>query len=171
MEIQECLGSGHKIFSTTAPLSPPLVEDEFVLTWNIHFVLEANVSAVNYSGDVIALNYKYADEKLSNNVSSNIPAGQEFIRRTLDVGDGRTPLLWDHDYDETPLCRQVPLRGELEMETYGRQYFLDMDEYVQSGGTIWSLPYLSFIDGLGAFRSMYRTIIGINHLLCCLTLQ
>lgn len=144
LEIQECLGSGHHIFSTTASLDPPLVENEFVFTWNIHFVLEANVSTVNYSGDVIVLDYKYGDEKLSS--MSTIPLGKEFIRRTLDVGHG-DPLPLDHDFDETPLCRQAPLRGELEMEAYGRQFFLDLDEYVRSGGTIWSIPYLSFIDG------------------------
>lgn len=124
-----------------------MVENEFVLTWNIHFILEANVFAVDYSGDIITLDYKYADEKLATLGSSTIPEGREFIRRTLNIGDGRTPLPWDHDYDETPLCRQAPLRGELEMETYGRQYFLDLDAYVQSGGTVWSIPYLSFIDG------------------------
>lgn len=147
LEVQECLGSGHSILSTAA-LNPPLVENEFVLTWNIHFILEANVFAVNYSGDIIALDYRYADDKLSDTSNnSQIKEGQEFIRRTLDIGDGRNPLPLNHDYDETPLCRQAPLRGKLEMEAYGRQYFLDMDEYVRNGGTIWSIPYLSFIDG------------------------
>lgn len=147
-----------------------------MFTWNIHFVRAVNVFTVNYSGNVIALDYKYADSKLSD-TSSNIPPGAEFIRRTLNVGNEFTSLsqdatlAYDHDFEEMPLCKQSPLRGELEMEAYGRQYFLNLNAYVQGGGTVWSLPYLSFIDGFGAFWSMYRTIIGIYHPLCCLTAQ
>lgn len=171
LEIQQCLWSDHSIFDNVT-LDPQLEPNEIVMTWVIHFVIEANVFAINK--DSVTYDYRYADDKLANPTAST-PKGA-FIRRTLNIEGALTPgaerLPVDHDFEETPLCRQAPLRGELEIQTHSRQYFVDLDNYARTGiGQVWSLPYFSFIDGFGAYLSLYRTIVGIYHLLCCLTLQ
>lgn len=161
LEIQECISHDNNVFDATT-LDPPLNENEIILTWIIHFVVETNVFA--YDDYTMTLDYKYADEKLAHSTDT-IREGH-FIRRTLNVGDLSIRLAPDHDFEETPLCKQAPLRGELEIETYGRQYFLDMDEYVRNGGTIWSIPYLSFIDGkyLISCPQRIRIILVLTHI-------
>lgn len=59
-----------------------------------------------------------------------------------------------------PLCQSIPLRGELEIATYGRQYLIE-----SFGSSAISLPMLCFIDGFGLYRNMYRTLLGI-YLIC-----
>jgi hypothetical protein len=58
-----------------------------------------------------------------------------------------------------------PLRGELEIATYGREYLV---ETLFNKRCI-SLPYQLFIDGFGLYRNMYRSLMGIYLIPACLS--
>ena len=72
-----------------------------------------------------------------------------FIRRVLDLSDGCINV--------RPLRQTNPLRGELEIEVYGRdklkETFFHPDQVI-------SVPYQLFIDGFGLYRNMYRSLVG-----------
>ena len=62
-----------------------------------------------------------------------------------------------------PLAWSVPHRGELELKTYGRDYFrdyLNAEKY-----NCISLPYLLFLDGFGLYRNSYRSLMGVYMML------
>ncbi|XDG03304.1 hypothetical protein ABKA04_002919 [Annulohypoxylon sp. FPYF3050] len=50
-----------------------------------------------------------------------------------------------------------PLRGELELETYGREYLTQNF----AGKQMLSLPFQIFIDAFGLYRNMYRSLTGM----------
>ncbi|KAI2639358.1 hypothetical protein GGS21DRAFT_488295 [Xylaria nigripes] len=51
-----------------------------------------------------------------------------------------------------------PHRAELELKTYGRDYF--EHNFVQ-GTPVLSLPFQIFIDAFGLYRTMYRSLLGV----------
>jgi len=55
-----------------------------------------------------------------------------------------------------PLQLAHPIRGELELDTFGRQWFLDnfLSECI-------SMPFTLFLDAFGLYHNMYRSIMGI----------
>ena len=59
-----------------------------------------------------------------------------------------------------PLAWSAPLRAELELETYSRNYF--HHQFNSANGTkCISLPFLLFIDGFGLYRNAYRSLMGV----------
>lgn len=54
-----------------------------------------------------------------------------------------------------PVFKTEPPRAELEISTFGREYF------VKNRGNTISMPLILFIDGFGLYRNMYRSITGI----------
>ncbi|KAJ6185889.1 hypothetical protein N7519_007190 [Penicillium mononematosum] len=65
-----------------------------------------------------------------------------------------------------PLQQTHPIRGELEIAHYGRQFLID----TLSSRCI-SLPYQMFIDGFGLYRTMYRSIMGIYMIPSCVNAE
>jgi hypothetical protein len=61
----------------------------------------------------------------------------------------------------TPLCHTHPIRGELELRTYGRKYYEEeWDTECPTSKPVKSFPVLSFIDGFGVFSNSYRSLLG-----------
>ena len=59
-----------------------------------------------------------------------------------------------------PISMSAPLRSELELQAYGREYF-SRDFDISKGNRSLSLPLLMFIDGFGLYRNAYRSLMGI----------
>ena len=78
------------------------------------------------------------------------------VRRILDT-DADPPQL-------TPLCLNHPIRGELEIATFGRDWLQQLDTLATNRRTF-SLPFLTFIDGFGLYRNTYRTLMGMYFIL------
>lgn len=57
--------------------------------------------------------------------------------------------------DLRPLCQSSPIRGQLEVDAYGRDALLE-----KLSQPVRSLPLFAFIDGLGLYRNMYRSLMG-----------
>ncbi len=64
-----------------------------------------------------------------------------------------------------PLNMSPPIRGELEIAEFGRQY---LAEKLQPGRSI-SVPLLCFMDAFGLYRNMYRSLLGIYFILAGLS--
>ena len=67
-----------------------------------------------------------------------------------------------------PLYYSAPLRAELELQTYGRNYFESHFD-ASTGSRCLSLPLLTFADGFGLYRNTYRTLMGLYLLFAGLT--
>ena len=134
-------------------LQPPLLDNEGLLSWNkFHFVREDHI---NYRVDVF-LDYGFQDEKLNPDRPRPYPPNTLIIRRIHDLGaepEHFPPLI-------TPLCKSHPLRGELEIKTFGREHLERFDQS-RSNMTTVSLPLMTFIDGFGLYRNSYRTLMGM----------
>ena len=81
-------------------------------------------------------------------VDSSIKWPNILIRRTFDI-----PTLTFN-----PLGRLDPIAGELEIETYGRQF---LEERFASTLPVKSIPTTIFNDGFGLYRHMHKSIEGI----------
>ncbi|ROT36651.1 hypothetical protein SODALDRAFT_352586 [Sodiomyces alkalinus F11] len=55
-----------------------------------------------------------------------------------------------------------PHRGELEIQTYGRDWFVN--QFDGQRQPVLSLPWKLFCDAFGVYRNMYRSILGIYGL-------
>jgi len=67
-----------------------------------------------------------------------------------------------------PLCKSHAIRGELELEYFGRDQLVKMlsrngvDEVIAA-------PFLLFMDGFGLYRNMYRALMGVYMILAGLS--
>ena len=50
-----------------------------------------------------------------------------------------------------------PLRGQLEVETFGRQWLVD---HFARSSAVKSVNLLTFADGFGLYRSMHKSVMG-----------
>ena len=76
------------------------------------------------------------------------PPNQWFVRR----------LYTNRLQSLRPLCQSHPIRAELELSHYTRQHFV---EKFDKASSCLSVPLLTFIDGFGLYRNMYRTLMGM----------
>lgn len=143
VQIQECLYSDDAIFHSCSALQPPLDVDELVLTSQFYFVTEDQIVAVEHGGADIALDYVYADERI--NVKPVHHSGL-FLRRSINTNVLESSRQIPYVLQETPLCYQALLRGELEIKAHGRGYFISLAQMARQQ-QCYSLPYLTFIDG------------------------
>ena len=66
--------------------------------------------------------------------------------------------VWDMKTTSTrPLMLSAPIRGELELSTYGRSHLIS---FGKQNNTL-CVPLLTFIDAFGLYRNMYRSLMGI----------
>lgn len=82
---------------------------------------------------------------------SSISSDQFFVCR---VFNSKKRTLW-------PLNQSNPIRGELELTEFTRQHFVERFDILTSKCPVMSLPLLTFIDGFGLYRNMYRTLMGV----------
>lgn len=62
--------------------------------------------------------------------------------------------------DIVPLCHTHAIRGELEMQVYPRELFeVHWDTAQPNVLKTYSVPLLSFIDGVGIYRNSYRSLM------------
>lgn len=69
------------------------------------------------------------------------------------VANARNTAREKPKYRSTELCH--PLRGELEIEYFGRPH---LEELSREKGKTLSLPFLLFVDDFGVHRNMYRAV-------------
>lgn len=91
------------------------------------------------------MNYRY-DNAYIKYQEDNEPYKAHQIRRLLNI---RSKTI-------RPLSQSSPLRAELEVETFGRQFFVE-----RALSTTISLPLVMFIDDFGVYRNMHRTLTGV----------
>lgn len=61
----------------------------------------------------------------------------------------------------------APLRGELEIKAYSREYLIENHAYK----SCISLPFMCFIDGFSLYCNMYRSLMGIYAILAGMTVR
>lgn len=92
-------------------------------------------------------------------VASRTPEQEDFVRRVITKK-------WDPELDGfvldvVPLCHSHPIRGELEVEYFGREMFETLwDQMSPDSLPVLSLPVVTFIDGFGVFANSYRSLMG-----------
>ena len=97
-------------------------------------------------------------------------------RSTADLADHTLFIrrIYDRDNDPTkpivrPLCKSNPLRGELELQAFGRDH-LEAFDSKRTKRKI-SVLLMTFIDGFGLYRNAYRTVMGVYTIFAGLSFQ
>lgn len=135
---------------------PALLEHEVVLSWNnVFFCRESHIG--HRFG--VALDYVFGNDKLANRPEPSFTESL-LLRRIIDFTDASNATV-------TPLCLNHPIRGELEIQTFGRTHMESLDS--RRGQTIMSLPLLTFIDAFGLYRNSYRSLMGIYFIIAALS--
>lgn len=121
----------------------------FLVETDVSYVLESNVHPCV---DKISLHYAYGTrpELKPTPLPNDIGSCRYFVRRICNM---QMPSKNRH----RPLLQSSPIRGQLEIETYGRDCLL---QQLTGPARTLSLPFFCFIDGFGLYRNMYRTIMG-----------
>ena len=120
------------------------IEDKF------HYVLKENVVSIEPN---VHLDYVFND---LDPIDPQIDRYDTFIIRR--VYNTRTISL-------RPLNLSAPVRGELKIAQFGRQYLID----TLTDST--SIPLLCFIDAFGLYRNMYRSLLEIYFIFAGLTVK
>lgn len=103
----------------------------------------------------VALDYTYGEDISKIGVQNAFEVDEKtlFVRRMFTDMD-------DVVLEFRPLCHTHPLRGELELAEFGRDCFVEQWDVTRNGNTTMSVPLLTFIDGFGLYRNMYRSLMG-----------
>lgn len=123
-------------------------EDEILLTAHEDFVSES--ALVQPAPFLISL--KYDDSLYQLSAPSPQPTSHRVVR-TIQDSDGLFQAL----------AQSHPVRAELEISQYGRDYFT-----IQFNAAInlcLSIPYFMFIDAFGLYRNSYRSLVGVYLIL------
>jgi hypothetical protein len=162
LEVQEILQPQNLRSMALPTLNPPLQRNEALLSWNlIHFILEEHVG---HHFTQVVFDHFFQDDRLIARPPPHVPNGALLIRRIHDHEiEPRLPSI-------TPLCKSHPIRGELELLTYGREHLEQFDTKISGRKTI-SVPLMTFIDGFGLYRNAYRSIMGIYLIPAALSFQ
>ena len=110
------------------------IEDEF------HYILQEHILSIEPN---VCLDYLFDD---LNPIDARIGRYDTFIIRRV-FNKGRMLL--------RPLNLSPPIRAELEIAEFGRQYLVD------TLSSSISVPLLCFMDAFGLYRNMYRSLMGI----------
>ena len=134
---------------------PVFREDELVVhEGNCLFLRESNIVQQETE---ICLDYNFQRAHSTTATRNNQKTTWKYlIRRVVNLG--MTSV--------RPLNLSTPIRGELEIATYGRQHLIDTFH----NRSCISFPYQLFIDGFGLYRSMYRSLMGIYMIPACLSM-
>ena len=120
------------------------IEDEF------HYVLQEDIISIEVN---VCLDYIFDD---LNPIDSRVGRYDSFIIRRI-FNRGKMLL--------RPLNLSSPIRGELEIVEFGRQYLIDtLTNSV-------SVPLMCFMDAFGLYRNMYRSLLGIYFIFAGLTVN
>lgn len=131
---------------------PAITSNEIILIETSVFLPETFI--VTWELDI------FLDYSFSSKVKSTFKPSSHrvFIRRVFNPTK----------YTIRPLNLSSPVRGELEVGEYTRQYLIDT--FDKSAAVI-SVPLLTFIDGFGLFRNMYRTLMGVYMIIAAFTFR
>lgn len=120
------------------------IEDEF------SYLLEEQIIALEMN---VCLDYSFDD---INPIDPRVGRYDTYIIRR--IFNKRTMLL-------RPLNLSPPIRGELEIKEFGRQYLID------TLTSSISVPILCFMDAFGLYRNMYRSLLGIYFIFAGLSVK
>jgi hypothetical protein len=171
LQIQEA----HRVDSVVTrniDLNPIHEEDELILSNVIEHIPESNIHAHVTAGVYIdhihgeiqddpgwafasKSEKKYEPLKKYNHQLWHTKRENEwyFCRRMISNNGSETTV--------TPMCHTHAIRGNLELEHFGRKAFEEKwDQEVPGVLPVVSFPHLDFIDGFGVFRNSYRTLMG-----------
>ncbi|TFB02594.1 hypothetical protein CCMA1212_005569 [Trichoderma ghanense] len=70
-----------------------------------------------------------------------------------------------------PLCHTHPIRGQLEVDAYGRELFETWDRSASSTIPMLSCSIITFIDGFGLYRNTHKSLVGVYLSPAALTLS
>jgi hypothetical protein len=85
------------------------------------------------------------DSHFDNGIGLDNPYTPDVIRRIANIKASSLRSAW----------QSSPLNGELEVEAYTREY------WVEKAPTLLSLPLIWFMDGFGTYRNTHRTATGV----------
>ncbi|KAI1753016.1 hypothetical protein F4782DRAFT_95579 [Xylaria castorea] len=136
-------------------------ENELLLNLDILNIPEENV-VQNIKDIGIVIDYYWGETMSDPSPATTSKASKESMPKYM-----HTPEIKDHVYlirraisqnQLIPMCHTHPIRGELEISTYGREVFEKWDDPMIF---IRSCPILVFIDGFGVYRNSYRSLVGL----------
>jgi hypothetical protein len=169
--VQRCFISGDDLEESIGVLDPPMTQWEVLLCWDmIDYIPESLVSdqqdvdlAYEWGihGHVVPLEMQ-VDEN-GQEIPKVLPLNYEgyYTRRILENVDNPT-ITW--------LSQSHPIRGELELNVWGREHFEAWDVKNTTTKCI-SLPLQVFIDGFGVYRNSYRSLMGFYAILAGFTVR
>lgn len=106
-----------------------------LLSWNaFHFIQPEQIQAIRPS-DSIVLDNTLGDDRLQPQRLLTPAPGQVLIRRVHDY------IEQENEAVITPLCKCHPIRGELEIKAYGRDYFKSLGVSSAGRRRVISLPF------------------------------
>lgn len=122
---------------------------------HVHYVLPADVEPIDFEL------YAYYDFEgavaegeppLPDQPSSD--SFQMLLRRIAYTNGNNLP-------EVRPIWKQHPIRGELEIEHFGRQTLVDkFFRSPENGMRVMVVPMINFTDDFGLYRNMYRALMG-----------
>lgn len=119
----------------------------------MHFCTKGQI--VSYI-DNVTLDYLFENDKVEVALPDYTTSSRFIVRRIVDYRVGGFVAV-------IPLCLRNPIRSELEIDHYRRDYLESIDN--ATGRRTVSLLLLTFIDGFGLYRNAYRSLIGFYYIL------
>lgn len=100
-----------------------------------------------------------------------LPKGNplRFIRRILKVVTDKLGNVYINASSLRPIQQEDPIRGELELNHFGRKQLIAKFCYKDTGIEVISVLLLFYIDVFGLYRNMYRALIGVYLFVARLT--
>lgn len=154
VEVQKTTDLSHWFEIHSEMPSPAITPKEIVLVDSSDFLPEIHILSRELN---VSLDYSFSS-RISSSFVSPSSSGHYFVRRIFNPQTRST----------RPLNQTAPIRGELEISEFTRQHLVDnFDKYP----TVISVPLLTFIDGFGLFRNMYRTLMGVYLIIAAFTFR
>lgn len=133
---------------------------------HVHYVLPAVVEPIDYEL------YVYYD--FQGSVAPNEPELPEMPPDPYYTGVVLRRIAYTDKTGEPqvrPVWQQNPIRGELEIEHFGREALTDKFFNSSVNMKVVSVPMINFTDGFGLYRNMYRALMGFYMLNGALSIQ
>lgn len=150
------------------PLTTPLSPNELVLSHSPFTFIKP--SQITEHPLTVELDYHLEDTSLETRDRSTIMSGGDdyqcpayICRRYFEADVERQS---EQKIHISPLAKSNPVRGELEMQIFGRKHL----ESYSNQHTI-SIPFLNFQDGFGLYRNPYKSLMGWYVIPAGLTFQ
>lgn len=122
---------------------------------HVHYVLPSLVQPIDFE---LSIYYAFDGAVAENEPPlPETPPEFDFLMRRIAYTKDQLP-------EVRPIWKQHPIRGEIEIEHFGRQTLIDRFFRRKDGIPVKVVPMLNFTDAFGLYRNMYRALMGFYML-------